>query len=516
MAAGGSCKARGRDIEVEQRRRGGNLKVKSRRRRKKAQILAVFIFVCAVLVLGITNLVLNRYVSKFPEDVIADNVFVGATDVSGMSKDEARAVLEARLEEDKAVAVSVQVGEQRAEGTLAEYGLAYKDLGRTVDKAMGYGKEGSLWSRFWKLRRLGKKKAVLGEDLILSKEAGAEILAERAAPLARRAKSATLVQGEEGFSIEKEEEGEIVNISESLKRIQSYLNDGWNHTAVNVGAVIDAEKPAVTAEDLEGIEDQLGYFATDAGSGERLQNLRNGVEKMSHFILMPGEEVSVEERTKPYTAENGYVLGDSYEAGKVVQTYGGGLCQVSTTLYNAVLYAELEVVERYPHSMMVSYVTPSRDAAVAEGIKDFIFKNNYDSPIYIAGGIDEANQLYFAIYGKDTRDEGWTVEYESEVLATQDPETTYKSDRDMDFGFIQEVESAHTGTEAQLWKVMYQNGEEVGREVVNYSLYNKTDRVMAVGTNSDNAEAVAIVERAVAEQDLSAIYAAIAEAQALE
>ncbi len=108
------------------------------------------------------------------------------------------------------------------------------------------------------------------------------------------------------------------------------------------------------------------------------------------------------------------------------------------------------------------------------------------------------------------------MEYESEVLATQDPETTYKSDRDMDFGFIQEVESAHTGTEAQLWKVMYQNGEEVGREVVNYSLYNKTDRVMAVGTNSDNAEAVAIVERAVAEQDLSAIYAAIAEAQALE
>ena len=94
---------------------------------------------------------------------------------------------------------------------------------------------------------------------------------------------------------------------------------------------------------------------------------------------------------------------------------------MSTTLYNAVLYAELEVVERYPHSMMVSYVTPSRDAAVAEGIKDFIFKNNYDSPIYIAGGIDEANQLYFAIYGKDTRDEGWTVEYESEVLATQDP-----------------------------------------------------------------------------------------------
>lgn len=501
---------------MAQQRRGGNLKVKSRRRRKKAQIMAVFIFVLVVLVLALTNLVLYRYVSKFPENVIADNVFVGAVNVSGMSKEEARAVLEAQLEEDKAVPISVQIGEQRAEGTLAEYGLAYKDIDKTVDKAMGYGKEGSLWSRFWKLRRLKRKNAVLGEDFVLSKDAGAEILAERAAPLAKRAKSATLVRGEEGFSIEKEEEGEIVNISESLKKIQSYLNDRWSHTAVNVEAVIDAEKPAVTSEDLEGIEDQLGYFATDAGSGERLQNLRNGVEKMSNLILMPGEQVSVEEKTKPYNAENGYVLGDSYESGKVVQTYGGGLCQVSTTLYNAILYAELEVVERYPHSMMVSYVDPSRDAAVAEGVKDFIFKNNYDSPIYIAGGIDEANQLYFAIYGKDTRGEGRTVEYEPEVLSTEDPETTYKSDREMDFGYIQEVESAHRGTEAQLWKVVYENGEEVSREAINYSYYNKADRVMAVGTKSDNAEAVAIVENAVATQDLSAIYAAIAEAQALQ
>ncbi len=75
----------------------------------------------------------------------------------------------------------------------------------------------------------------------------------------------------------------------------------------------------------------------------------------------------------------------SYENGQVVDSFGGGICQVSTTLYNAVLYAELEVVERYPHSMLVAYVDPSRDAAIAGDYLDFVFQNNYETPIFIAG-----------------------------------------------------------------------------------------------------------------------------------
>ena len=84
----------------------------------------------------------------------------------------------------------------------------------------------------------------------------------------------------------------------------------------------------------------------------------------------------------PFDAENGYALAASYEMGKVVDSYGGGICQVSTTLYVAVLKAELEVTERYSHSMIVHYVDPSMDAAIAEGLKDLKFINNTDAPIY--------------------------------------------------------------------------------------------------------------------------------------
>ena len=246
---------------------------------------------------------------------------------------------------------------------------------------------------------------------------------------------------------------------------------------------------------------------------ERIQNLKTGVEKLSNIVLMPGEVLSVEERTKPYTPENGYVMGGSYEGGRVVESYGGGLCQVSTTLYNAVIYAELEIVERYPHSMIVDYVSPSRDAAVAEGYLDFKFKNNYDTPIYIAGGIDETNQLYFKIYGKDTREEGRTVEYESEILSTEEPGVTYEANSDLPLGSIQPVSSAHMGTEAMLWKVVYQNGEEVSREAFNNSSYQAADTISAVGIMSDNPDAVALVQNAIATQDEAQIYAAIAAVQ---
>ena len=143
----------------------------------------------------------------------------------------------------------------------------------------------------------------------------------------------------------------------------------------------------------------------------------------------------------------------TYENGQVVESYGGGICQVSTTLYNALLYAELEIVERYPHSMLVNYVDPSRDAAIAGDTKDLKFKNNLDTPIYIEGGIDDSNQLYFAVYGK-----------------------------------------------------------EVEREKVNESHYSKSDQVVKVGTKSDNANASAAVRAAIATQDYSKIMAAISQA----
>lgn len=495
-----------------QNRRETNIRQRAKIRRRKQQLLAGIILAGIVLVLGGCNFIMYKSVSKYSKDVICDNIYIGNVDVSGMSKKEAEAAVKEQLEADKQLTVSVQAAGGQAEGTLEELGLKYKGVGKAVDKAINYGKKGSLWSRYWKLRRTSRK-VVIEEELVLDREAGESILTMRADSLTNRAKNATITREGEGFRIEKEQDGEAIDVSDALIRIEKYLNDNWDHKEFSVTADVVKEKPSVTAEDLESISDELGAFSTDAGSGERIQNLKTGVAKLSDVVLMPGEVLSVEERTKPYTEENGYVLGGSYEGGRVVETYGGGLCQVSTTLYNAVIYSELEIVERYPHSMLVDYVTPSRDAAVAEGYIDFKFKNNYDTPIYITGGIDESNELYFKIYGKDTREAGRTVEFESEVISTEEPGVTYEENSEAPIGSIQVVSSPHAGTDAILWKIVYQNGEEVSREMFNSSSYQKTDTIYEVGTMSDNPDSTALVQNAIATQDEGQIYAAVGAVQ---
>ena len=115
--------------------------------------------------------------------------------------------------------------------------------------------------------------------------------------------------------------------------------------------------------------------------------------------------------------------------------------------------SELEVIERYPHSMLVAYVDPSRDAAIAGDYLDFVFQNSYETPIYLEGEIDDNNQLRFTIYGKETRDPDRTIEFESETLKTEDYGVVYQENSQAALGSMKYSGSPHTGKVAQLWKI---------------------------------------------------------------
>ena len=113
--------------------------------------------------------------------------------------------------------------------------------------------------------------------------------------------------------------------------------------------------------------------------------------------------------------DSGYAMAGSYLNGEVVDSMGGGICQVSTTLYNAVLRAELNVTERSPHSMTVHYVDLSEDAAIAGTYKDLKFVNSTEYPIYIEGYTTSDKKITFNIYGKETRDKNRTISFESHL-----------------------------------------------------------------------------------------------------
>lgn len=489
---------------------------RAKRRRRRMLFLAglvVVFFLCIGLCIygG-----LRHYVNRFPEDQILDHVYVGTVDVSGMNLEEAKAAIEEHYQEHLAYTAILQVRDQTVEATMEELGLVMADTDQLAQKALDYGRKGTVWKRFRQIRRLKKENAVIEEEFSLDQDTALVLLDERVVPLAEGAQDAYIERtGDGGFEIIDEKEGYSIDTEASIKEIESYINGEWDHDNFTVEMVLIKEEPDIKAADLDSIEDELGTFSTDAGGGERWKNLSTGAEKLNGTILMPGESLSVYEKTSPYDEEHGYVQAGSYENGQVVDSYGGGICQVSTTLYNAVLYAELQVEKRYPHSMLVNYVKPSRDAAIAEGVLDFVFSNNYDTPVYIAGEIDDSNELRFTIYGKDTRPEGRTVEYESETLETEEYEVVYEEDPEADLGSMRYEGSPHTGLKAQLWKIVYQDGEEESREVVNTSTYAKSDQVIKVGTASDDPAKTKLVEDAIATQSQSKINEAISEAQSL-
>ena len=229
----------------------------------------------------------------------------------------------------------------------------------------------------------------------------------------------------------------------------------------------------------------------------------------------------------PVTTENDAncaALGERWQgAGKDYEHFvcitigtgiGGGICQVSTTLYNAVLRAELEVTERHNHSMIVTYVDPSADAAIAESSgKDFVFVNNTDYPIYIDGHTAD-KKITFTIYGVETRAKNRTVAYESEVIEKKVPEADQIiADASQPIGVIS-VSSAHIGYKARLWKIVKENGVEVSREQVNSSNYKMSPRTATVGIASPDPNATSQMQAAIATSSIDTVKATISNIKA--
>ncbi len=491
--------------EKEEREREGA----RRKNRRKLKLLAIRGVISAGIVYCTVYGILYHYVGKLPKDRIFHNIYIGGTEVSGMTADEAEKALLSRLEKDVGKKVVMTVDGSTAEATLEELGLRYQDIGRTVQKAGSYAKTGNIWSRCWKIRRLAKEKVVLGENLVLDHGKAEEIMKERAVPLTDHAEDAQISHEEGQFRITPEKEGRTIDIKGSVSEIERILNEDWSRGDIAVTMKQKTEEPAVTADQLKLIQDELGTFSTDAGGGRRWQNLKTGADRLDGSILMPGQELSVYGRTAPYDADHGYVEAGAYENGRVVDSYGGGICQVSTTLYNAALAAELEIVERYPHSMLVSYVEAARDAAIAGDYLDLVLRNPYDVPVYIEGGIDDENQLRFTVYGKESRDGARRVEFRSEILTVEEYEVVYRENSKMPLGSVECVSDPHTGKTAQLWKIIYQDGQETGKEKVNNSKYDKTDKIIEIGTDTADQRAADYVREAIESQEWEKIEAAL-------
>lgn len=437
------------------------------------------------------------------EAKIPNGVTIGSVDVSGMTYDEAVSAVNSYMDTLSAANITLKGARQEdvVTVTAADLGLTWTNTD-VVDSALNIGKEGNVVQRYKQLKDIANGGVSLDLEYAFDDTMIMDVFAGECDSFNVEEVDYSLDRENGSFSIVEGTTGYELNQTASIDQLQNYIIDSWDGSDFELALTVDVTEPMGSSEELSKVGDVLGTYSTSykTSGSSRSGNIANGCKLASGITLYPGEEFSMLDNITPFTEENGYYLAGSYLQGQVVESFGGGICQVSTTLYNAVLKAELEVTERYSHSMIVSYVDPSQDAAIAEnGGKNFKFVNSTDYPIYIDGYTTSDKSIVFTIYGVETRESDRVVTYESEVLETNVPETdTFVLDSSQPVGYVKVTQSAHNGIKAQLWKVVTVNGKEESREVVNSSNYSMVPRIVAVGTAGADENVLAQINAAIA------------------
>ena len=454
------------------------------------------------------------------EDTIEAGIYVNDMNLSGKTVSEAKKEIQAYVDSHADVQIirdaeTIESGDQIVT-TAGELGLKWGNP-EILDEACSFGKDGDILKCYKELKDLEYTNKVYKVAFDFDKNKIRSIIEERAEEYNQDAIDATLTKTENGFEVVGGQKGVVVDVDASVNSVYDWLTQVWNGEDPTLDLVTVVEEPKGREEDLQKVKDVLGTFSTSysTSGSSRSANVENGCRLINGTLLYPGDEFSAYETVSPFSQANGYYMAGSYLNGQVVDSLGGGICQVSTTLYNAVLKAELEVTERFNHSMIVTYVDPSADAAIAESSgKDFKFKNNTDYPIYIEGTTTPDKQITFTIYGVETRDPGREVSYESVVLEQSVPDTeVIYTDASQPVGFCS-VQSAHIGYKAQLWKIVKENGVEVSREQVNSSTYMKAPRSATVGVATADPAAYEAIMAAVATNSIDQVKAVAASYKA--
>lgn len=464
------------------------------------------VLVLSILIAG-TFLFTNENLFKADETkdtIIVEGVYIGGVNVSGMTEQEATDAVNAYVDTLKAETVILK-------GPKAELELTYADLGLTakvdaaVSEAMTIAQSGSLIQRYMRLKDLEKDVYVVDMGLAIDKQLVGRTLYDKQNKLNIKAIDNTIVRKNGKFEYVPGQTGDEIVIEDSVNAL-SKLVSGECEIAIPENNEFEltsiVSEPRGSEEEFSKVTDLLGTYATDYGwSAEgRKTNVQTGCDRLNGIVLFPGDEVSVRDVTGPYNEANGYAKAGTYEDGNVVDDYGGGICQVASTIYNAALLSELEITERKNHSMVVGYGGMSGDAAIAGDYKDLRFANNYDTPIYIEAGYN-GSFLWFNIYGEEVRPENREIRYEGEVISENDPETEYTLSGENAVGSYIVTREKHIGYSAKLWKIVTIDGVDAEKIQINKSYYIASCAKVTIGTKDATAEQLAKIEEVLATKD---------------
>ena len=250
-------------------------------------------------------------------------------------------------------------------------------------------------------------------------------------------------------------------------------------------------QPEVTLEDIgtEAFPDRLSTFSTryDASDEDRTTNLEIACQKLNGTVIMPGETFSYNETLGPRTYAAGYRNGKIYENGQVVDGLGGGICQISSTLYNAALMSDMEIVERRNHQFVTSYVDEGRDATVVYGSTDFRFKNTRTYPVRLVASA-KGGVATVSIYGIKEADRGYTYSFRTEQISTIPYTTKYVEDSSLAAGQEVVTQKGTNGLVCKTYMTKMLNGKIVSTELLSTDTYSAMQRIVKRGKSKTTSK----------------------------
>lgn len=430
---------------------------------------------------GALMLALALSVPAAAEPRLPEGLSAGECSLGGLTREEADQAVNDYVSGLASRKITLNMGEDKADTTAGELGLYWSNQDE-VNAALDEYQNSNLIRQYMKSADLKKSPESIPLETSVDEEKVKAFIESKYSGLVQAPQDAAITRENGEFVITPSTPGVMIDVEATNAALQEAFQADLKE-AVEVEAALTESQPRIRTEDLETIQDLLGTFSTDfsSSSSARATNLQVGAGKINGHVLMPGETLSGYECLQPFTAENGYKNAATYENGQVVDSIGGGVCQIATTLYNAALQAELEITQRQNHSMIVTYVQPSMDAAIAGTVKDIKITNNYSTPIYVEG-YTEGRTLTFSIYGKETRPDNRKVEYVSETLSRTGAGAPKEIvDPALAPGARVKVQSAHNGLTSRLWKVVYVDGAEVERTLLNSDTYTASKAIYRVG-----------------------------------
>ncbi len=410
---------------------------------------------------------------------IQPNTYINNIDVGKLTKEEAlekiRKVLEPSIED---VYISLKVDEKVWKLNYSDFNYTY-DYMNAVKEAYSIGRGSNFLFNikeaiFSRINRTNIKLSFSYEANYIN-----TLLSNIAKEVNQKAIDATIKMEAKKFVITDEKLGKELDQKKSYDLIIESIE---NNKISLIDLPLQTTDPEIKSSDLAVIKDKLGEYTTkfNAGDSDRSYNILLATKSVTNVLVKPGQVFSLNKTIGPRLESFGFKTAKVIINNELVPGIGGGVCQVSSTLYNAALLSDLKIVERRNHSLPSSYISLGRDATISGDYIDLKFQNITNYPIYIYGEL-KGGAVTFSIYGKNDTP-GRNVKIITEVISKKQPQMKIIEDNTLMEGVEVIEKKGQTGYVVKSYRVVSENGKEIKREALYTDTYRLSNGVKRVGT----------------------------------